>query len=160
MTRYHHSCLTHILRHHSSFAVSITSASAINNREGKTSKTNTARQGSQTTVGPKSKQTQNNRNVTDVVYVAPKDAKSARLELEKLGYFDSRYKLVKVEVDENEGDKKIVIGLPITQHCRSLSLSEGKEGLSQRLQSLVIGWGEEMAPFSSSQMSKMANKAS
>mmetsp|Transcript_20521 Transcript_20521/g.40971 ORF Transcript_20521/g.40971 Transcript_20521/m.40971 type:complete len:757 (+) Transcript_20521:346-2616(+) len=143
-----------------SFAVSITSASAINNREGKTSKTNTARQGSQTTVGPKSKQTQNNRNVTDVVYVAPKDAKSARLELEKLGYFDSRYKLVKVEVDENEGDKKIVIGLPITQHCSSLSLSEGKEGLSQRLQSLVIGWGEEMAPFSSSQMSKMANKAS
>ena len=159
MTRNHHSCLTHILRHHSSSAVSITSASAMNNREGKTSKTNTARQGSQTTVGPKSNQTQNNRNVTDVVYVAPKNAKYARLELEKLGYFDSRYKLVKVEVDENEGDKKVIIGLPITQHCSSLSLSEGKEGLSQRLQSLVIGWGEETAPFSSSQMSKMANKA-
>jgi len=50
-----------------SSAVSITSASAMNNREGKTSKTNTARQGSQTTDGPKSNQTQNNRNVTDVV---------------------------------------------------------------------------------------------
>jgi hypothetical protein len=160
MTRNHHSCLTHILRHRSSFAVSITSASAINNREGKTSKTNRARQGSQTTAGPKSNQTQNNRNATDVIYVAPKDAKSARLELEKFGYFDGRYKLIKVEVNENEGGKKVVIGLPITQHCSSLSLSEGKEGLSQRLQSLVIGWGKETAPFSSSQMSKMANKAS
>lgn len=92
--------------------------------------------------------------------MAPKDAKAVRLELEKLGYFDSRYKLVKVELSENEDVKKVVIGLPITQHCKKLYLSEGKGSLSQRIENLVIGLGEEQVPYSSSQMSKMANKAS
>ena len=92
--------------------------------------------------------------------MAPKDAKGVRLELEKLGYFDSRYKLVKVELSDNEDGKNVAIGLPITQHCKSLYLSEGKEGLTQRIENLVIGLGEEEVPYSSSQMSKMANKAS
>ncbi len=143
--------------YHSSFEVSITSASARDNRK---DNTNITRQGSQTTVETKLIGSQNNKHVTDVVYVAPSDAKTARLELEKLGYFDSRYKLVKVEVNENECDKKVVIGLPITQHCKSLCLSEGKEGLSPSMKGSVIGWGEETAPFSSSQMSKIANRAS
>lgn len=156
MTRNHCSYLTHTqLLHYSSFAVSITSAE--DNRE---SNTGVATQGPQTAVKPKPTQTQNNRIVTDVIYVAPKDAKAVRLELEKLGYFDSRYKLVKVELSNNEVEKKVVIGLPITQHCKSLYLSEGKEGLSQRMDNFVIGLGEEQVPFSSSQMSKMANKAS
>lgn len=142
----------------SSFAVSISSASATRDNRKDSVTNNTTRQGSQTTVGNKSIQTQNNRNITDVVYAAPSDAKTVRLELEKLGYFDGRYKLVKVEVNESKGDKKIVIGLPITQHCKSLCLSEGKGGLSSGLESVVLGWGEEVAPFSSSQMSKMANK--
>ena len=156
MTRKHYSYfLTYILHHYSSFGVSITSA-----RDNRGRKTVIARQSSQTTVKPKPAQTRNNKNVTDVIYVAPKDAKAVRLELEKLGYFDSRYKLVKVELSKDEVGKKVAIGLPITQHCKSLYLSEGKEGLSQRMENLVIGLGEEQVPYSSSQMSKMANKAS
>lgn len=154
--------MTHIsldrltLLYDSSFAVSITSASARDNRKDKDS-TNVNRLGSQTTVDTKLIEIKN-RNVTDVIYVAPSNAKTARLELEKVGYFDSRYKLVKVELNENEGTKRVVIGIPITKHCKSLFLSEGKEGLSPSLES-VVGWGQEAAPFSSSQMSKMANRA-
>ncbi len=92
--------------------------------------------------------------------MAPKDAKAVRLELENLGYFDSRYKLVKVELSTNEDGKKVAIGLPITQHCKSLYASEGNAGLSQIIENLAIGLGEEQVSFSSSQMSKMANKAS
>jgi len=154
--------MTHIsldrltLLYNSSFAVSITSASARDNRKDKDS-TNVNRLGSQTTVDTKLIEIKN-RNVTDVIYVAPSNAKTARLELEKVGYFDSRYKLVKVELNENKGTKRVVIGIPITKHCKSLFLSEGKEGLSPSLES-VVGWGQEAAPFSSSQMSKMANRA-
>eukprot|EP00986_Skeletonema_menzelii_P004980 scaffold1748_cov148-Skeletonema_menzelii.AAC.13 len=140
-----------------SFAINITSARDI--REDNRSKTHRARQCSQTPAEPKSIQTQNNKNATEVIYVAPKNAKAARLELEKLGYFDSRYKLVKVEVNENDGGKKVCIGLPITQHCKSLYLAEGKEGLSHRLESFVMGLGKEESSFSSSHMSKMANRA-
>ena len=63
---------------------------------------------------------------------------------------------MKVE-KEKEGGKKVVIGLPITKHCKNICLSEGESG-SARLESLVIvGLGKEAAPFSSSQMSKIGN---
>ena len=115
---------------------------------------------SKATAGPKATQIHKNRSVANVIYVVPRDAKSVRLQLERLGFFDSRFKLVKVEMNKDRGDKNIVIGLPITQHCKSLCLSEGKMCLSPISESQIIGWGEETAPFSSSQMSKLGNRSS
>ena len=138
----------------SSFEIKIT-ASTRRSRKGISK---TFIRGSQTKVETKQIQIKNSKNITDVVYVAPSNAKAVRLELEKLGYFDSRHKMVKVERKENDGKKVDVIGLPITLHFKSLFLAEGEGALSVKLESAVIGLGEEAAPFSSSQMSKFANK--
>jgi hypothetical protein len=90
---------------------------------------------------------------TDVIYVLPRDAKATRLKLEQLGYFNGQHKLVKVE-KEIDGSMKVVIGLPITQQCKKY-ITQGEGALE--LQSAMIGLGEETAPFSSSQMSKIGN---
>ena len=145
--------MTHLLPYHSSYELSITPASMDKKRKGSSE---VANQISKATSEPKAKQIHNNKSVTNVIYVIPRDAKSVRLELERLGFFDSRFKLVKVEMNKDGDDKNIVIGLPITQHCKALCLSEGLSPISE---SQIIGWGEETAPFSSSQMSKLCNRS-
>ena len=104
----------------------------------------------------KTKENQINSNkefTTDVIYVFPRDAKATRIELEKLGYFNGQHKLVNVE-KEIDGSMKVVIGLPITQQCKKYII-QGESALE--LESAMIGLGEETAPFSSSQMSKIGN---
>ena len=101
----------------------------------------------------KENQISTSKNVTDVIYVLPRDAKATRIQLEKLGYFNGQHKLVKVE-KEIDGSMKVVIGLPITQQCKRY-ITGGESALE--LESAMIGLGEETAPFSSSQMSKIGN---
>jgi hypothetical protein len=101
----------------------------------------------------KENQINTRKNVTDVIYVLPRDAKTTRIELERLGYFNGHHKLVKVE-KEIDGSMKVVIGLPITQQCKRY-ITGGESALE--LESTMIGLGEETAPFSSSQMSKIGN---
>ena len=107
----------------------------------------------QVSIKTKENQINTSKNVTDVIYVLPRDAKATRLELEKLEYFNGQRKLVKVE-KEIDGSMKVVIGLPITQQCKRY-ITGGESALE--LQSAMIGLGEETAPFSSSQMSKICN---
>ena len=109
----------------------------------------------QVSIKTKENQINSSKNVTDVIYVLPRDAKATRLELEKLEYFNSQHKLVKVE-KEIDGSMKVVIGLPITQQCKTyITITEGENALE--LGSAIIGLGEETAPFSSSHMSKIGN---
>lgn len=139
-----------MLFHHSSFAVKITAAST--NDERKSNARAITKE--QPSIKTKENQINSSKDVTtDVIYVFPRDAKATRLQLEKLGYFNGQHKLVKVE-KEIDFSMKVVIGLPITQQCKTY-ITEGESALE--LGSAIIGLGEETAPFSSSQMSKIGN---
>ena len=132
-----------------SFAVKITAASTKDERNSSVK----AIRKEQVSIKTKENQINTSKNVTDVIYVLPRDAKATRLELEKLEYFNGQHKLVKVE-KEIDGSMKVVIGLPITQQCKRY-IAQGETALE--LESAMIGLGEETAPFSSSQMSKIGN---
>ena len=140
-----------MLYRHRSFAVKITSASTKDERN---SNAKAMKKEAQISM-EKTKENQINtsKNVTDVIYVLPRDAKATRKELEKLGYFNGQHKLVKVEKEIDES-MKVVIGLPITQQCKKY-ITGGES--TPELESAMIGLGEETAPFSSSQMSKIGN---
>jgi len=80
---------------------------------------------------------------TDVVLVEARRAKEVKNELDRLGFLDKRYKMVKVE-DSNR------LAIPITEQFNveaSLSLKD-----------MVVRVGLEMVPFSSSYMSKIKQK--
>jgi len=80
---------------------------------------------------------------TDVVLVEARRAKEVKNELDRLGFLDKRYKMVKVE-DSNR------LAIPITEQFdveASLSLKD-----------MVVRVGLEMVPFSSSYMSKIKQK--
>lgn len=128
----------------------ITSASTNDERN---SNAKAMKKEAQISMETKENQINTSKNVTDVIYVFPRDAKATRLRLEKLGYFNGQHKLVKVE-KEIDGSMKVVIGLPITQQCKKYII-QGESALE--LESAMIGLGEETAPFSSSQMSKIGN---
>ncbi|KAL7450541.1 hypothetical protein ACHAWC_002455, partial [Mediolabrus comicus] len=72
-----------------SFAVKITSASTKDNAQAIKKK--------QVSMETKENQINTRKNVTDVIYVLPRDAKATRIELERLRYFNGQHKLVKVE---------------------------------------------------------------
>jgi len=80
---------------------------------------------------------------TDVVLVEARRAKEVKNELDRLGFLDKRYKMVKVE-DSNR------LAIPFTEQFNveaSLSLKD-----------MVVRVGLEMVPFSSSYMSKIKQK--
>ena len=88
----------------------------------------------------------------DVVYVEARLAREVKHELDTLGLFDKRYKLVKV--DDN------LIAIPVTDQCsiRELVEETGDSSISNNLKSLIIRVGTEMVPYSSSSMSKMKQR--
>ena len=85
----------------------------------------------------------------NVVYVEAHQARVIKHELDQLGLFDKRYKLVKV--DDN------LIAIPITDQCTIRELIEAKD-TDNNLKNMIVRVGNEMAPFSSSSMSKMKQR--
>ncbi|EED90870.1 predicted protein [Thalassiosira pseudonana CCMP1335] len=79
-----------------------------------------------------------------VIYVANRHAKTARTFLEAKGIFDKRYKLIHVNID---GESRIALPL-ITPWAAG----------EDEIDSLVVGKGKEMMPFSSSSMSKIMQR--
>ncbi len=141
-----------MLFRHRSFAVKVNITTASTNDE-RNSNVKAIRK-EQVSIKTKENQINSSKEVTtDVIYVYPRDAKATRLNLEQLGYFNGQHKLVKVE-KEIDGSMKVVIGLPITQQCKRY-ITGGESTLE--LEIAMIGLGEETAPFSSSQMSKIGN---
>ena len=80
---------------------------------------------------------------TDVVLVEARRAKEVKNELDRLGFLDKRYKMVKVE-DSN------LLAIPITEQYNVES--------STSLKDMVVRVGKELLPFSSSYMSKIKQK--
>ena len=77
----------------------------------------------------------------DVVYVSARQAKQVKNKLEALGFFDKRYKLVKVEDN--------LIAIPVKNEFSSEGIKD------ETLINYVIRKGREEVPFSSSAMSKL-----
>lgn len=78
----------------------------------------------------------------NVVYVEARLAREVKHELDQLGLLEKRYKLVKAD------DNLIAIPVTDTEACSN----------NNSLKSLIVRVGTEMAPFSSSSMSKMKQR--
>ena len=111
--------------------------------------------------------TSKDRVGVDVLYVASCHAKKVKNELDSLGYFDKRYKMVKAAKENvsEEGETFVenLIAIPVTQQCISY-FTKVKQETSSALRvtktnlifvDLVVGLGTEKVPFSSSYIAKI-----
>ena len=99
----------------------------------------------------------------DVVYVAARDAKTAKTELASRNFLDKRYKMIKVDsmssMSADEGPKDrggSIVALPITQRYSEHATGSGSP--LAIFDTLVLGRGTEVLPWSSSAMGKMKQK--
>jgi hypothetical protein len=92
---------------------------------------------------------------TDVVYVSTSNAKEVKNALESLGYYDKRYKMVKVNLDDSP-----VVAIPVTQQCMHQFSADRSENLLLHdiRNTLIIRIGSEVVPLSSSLIGKMKQR--
>ena len=106
----------------------------------------------------------NGKTLVDVVYVAARHAKEVKNELESLGYLDKRYKMVKVDrrpqaVDDGaEGRIDHLIAIPVTNEAVVTGPDNSTTSESKSFQSLLVGRGKVMVPFSSAATGRMKQK--
>lgn len=95
---------------------------------------------------------------TDVVYVSTSDAKEVKNALESLGYYDKRYKLVKVNLDGHINSP--VVAIPVTQECMNQFSADNSENpmLHDIQNTLIIRIGTEVVPLSSSLIGKLKQR--
>lgn len=105
----------------------------------------------------------------DVIYVAAHHAKTVKTELESLNFLDKRYKMIKVDNTKSSGVSLEaencvgnLIAIPVTKQysnrvVRTDSLSNPTSWMrpNNSFETLVVGRGTEVVPFSSSSMGKM-----
>lgn len=96
--------------------------------------------------------------LTDVVYVSTSNAKELKNALESLGYYDKRYKLVKVNLDGHVDSP--VVGIPVTQQCMYQFSADNAENLllHDLRNTLIIRIGTEVVRLSSSLIGKMKQR--
>ena len=95
---------------------------------------------------------------SDVVYVSTSNAKEVKNTLESLGYYDKRYKLVKVNLDGHINSP--VVAIPVTQECMYQFSADNSENpmLHDIRNTLIIRVGTEVVPLSSSLIGKMKQR--